>query len=110
MSDVLDTIRERIQCRFPLMFLSTWEEERWESELATLALDIDRGLVVWTSTEGASPPLHHGPRVQQLLPCGQRGREVAGRVPDEPRVSYWRDAHDDEGSSQRDGRARRPST
>lgn len=57
MSDVLDTIRERIQCRFPLMFLSTWEEERWESELATLALDMDRGLVVWTATEGASPTL-----------------------------------------------------
>ena len=57
MSEVLDVIRERIQCRFPLMFLSTWEEERWESELASLALDIDRGLVVWTSTDGASPPL-----------------------------------------------------
>jgi ATP-dependent 26S proteasome regulatory subunit len=57
MSEVLDVIRERIQCHFPLMFLSTWEEERWESELASLALDIDRGLVVWTSTDGASPPL-----------------------------------------------------
>ncbi|MBI1314558.1 AAA family ATPase [bacterium] len=57
MSDVLDVIRERVLCRFPILFLSTWEEERWESELASLALDIDRGLVTWTATGGALPPL-----------------------------------------------------
>jgi|GEM_PF-181497 len=57
MSDVLDVIRERVLCRFPILFLSTWEEERWESELASLALDIDRGLVTWTATGGAMPPL-----------------------------------------------------
>ncbi len=58
MSDVLDVIRERVLCRFPILFLSTWEEERWESELASLALDIDRGLVTWTATGGAMPPLN----------------------------------------------------
>ncbi len=57
MSDVLDVIRERVLCRFPILFLSTWEEERWESELASLALDLDRGLVTWTATGGALPPL-----------------------------------------------------
>lgn len=57
MSDVLDVIRERLLCRFPILFLSTWEEERWESELASLALDLERGLVTWTATSGATPPL-----------------------------------------------------
>ena len=53
----LETIRERILCRFPLMFLTTWEEERWEGELASLALDMERGLVIWTATDGAAPAL-----------------------------------------------------
>ena len=56
-NDVISTIRERIQCRFPLLFLSTWEEERCENELATLALEMERRLVVWSFTEGPSPPL-----------------------------------------------------
>ncbi|MHC4878969.1 MAG: AAA family ATPase [Planctomycetota bacterium] len=58
MSDVLDVIRERMQCRFPILFLSTWEEERWESELASLSLDLDRGIVTWTATAGATPALN----------------------------------------------------
>ena len=53
----LETIRERILCQFPLLFLTTWEEERWEGELASLALDMERGLVIWTATDGAAPPL-----------------------------------------------------
>ncbi len=56
----LETIRERILCRFPLMFLTTWEEERWEGELASLALDMERGLVIWTATDGAAPALDTG--------------------------------------------------
>lgn len=56
----LETIRERILCRFPLMFLTTWEEERWEGELASLALDMERGLVIWTATDGAAPALNTG--------------------------------------------------
>ncbi|MFP6764980.1 MAG: AAA family ATPase, partial [Planctomycetaceae bacterium] len=54
----LETIRERILCRFPLLFLTTWEEERWEGELASLALDMERGLVIWTATDGAAPALN----------------------------------------------------
>lgn len=54
---ILDVLRERIQCRFPLLFLTTWEEERWESEITSLALDMDRSMVTWTATEGASPPV-----------------------------------------------------
>jgi ATP-dependent 26S proteasome regulatory subunit len=75
MSDVLDVIRERVQCRFPILFLSTWEEERWESELASLALDLDRGLVTWTATVGALPPL------DELAPnAGSRPSTAAGRA------------------------------
>ena len=53
----LEILRVRIQARFPLLFLATWEEERWESELASLALSMDRGLVIWTATEGPCPAL-----------------------------------------------------
>ncbi|MDA0282477.1 MAG: AAA family ATPase [Planctomycetota bacterium] len=56
-TNVIEILRERILCHFPLLFLTTWEEDRWESELATLALDIERGLVLWTATDGAAPPL-----------------------------------------------------
>jgi ATP-dependent 26S proteasome regulatory subunit len=56
-TNVIEILRERIQCHFPLLFLTTHEEDRWESELATLALDMERGLVIWTATAGASPPL-----------------------------------------------------
>lgn len=56
-SSALETIRERVLCQFPLLFLTTWEEERWEGELASLALDMERGLVIWTATDGAAPPL-----------------------------------------------------
>ncbi|MGZ0164025.1 MAG: AAA family ATPase [Planctomycetales bacterium] len=56
-TNVIEILRERIQCHFPLMFLTTHEEDRWESELATLALDMERGLVIWTATDGAAPPL-----------------------------------------------------
>lgn len=57
---ILELLRERIQCRFPLLLLSTYEEDRWEAELASLALDLGRGLVIWTATEGAQPPLGEG--------------------------------------------------
>lgn len=66
-TNVIDILRERIQCHFPVLFLNTHEEDRWESELANLALDMERGLVIWTSTDGAAPPLdsqtgdHHSP-------------------------------------------------
>ena len=43
-----------------MMFLTTWEEERWEGEIAALAVEMDRGLVTWTVTRGAHPPLTSG--------------------------------------------------
>ncbi|MDA1159908.1 MAG: AAA family ATPase [Planctomycetota bacterium] len=56
-TNVIDILRERILCRFPLLFLTTHEEDRWESELADLSLNMERGLVIWTATDGAAPPL-----------------------------------------------------
>ncbi len=53
----IELIRTRISSRFPLLFLATWEEDRWETELASLAMSLERGLVIWTATQGACPPL-----------------------------------------------------
>ena len=53
---VLDDLRSRIEAGYPLLFLQTWEEERWEHELADVALEIERGLVTWTITGGLQPP------------------------------------------------------
>ena len=57
-ADTLAQLKSRILSHFSMMFLSTWEEERWEAELAALATEMDRGLVTWTVTRGAQPPLN----------------------------------------------------
>ena len=46
--------------RYTMLFLKTWEEERWESELSELSLEIERGLVSWSSTTGWQPALSNG--------------------------------------------------
>ncbi|MBM3972304.1 MAG: AAA family ATPase [Planctomycetes bacterium] len=56
-ADTLAQLKSRILSHFSMMFLSTWEEERWEGELAALATEMDRGLVTWTVTRGAQPSL-----------------------------------------------------
>lgn len=77
-TNVIEIVRERIQCHFPLLFLTTHEEDRWEAELATLALDIDRGIVIWTATDGASPPLESS----TIDPCSPVGfLEQIGEYP-----------------------------
>lgn len=60
-STALDRIRSRILSRYTLLFLKTWEEDRWETELAELALEMERGLVVWTATNGALPAPDEAP-------------------------------------------------
>ena len=57
---VLDDLRSRIEAGYPLLFLQTWEELRWERELAELSLEIERGLVTWTITAGLQPPPENG--------------------------------------------------
>lgn len=56
-ADTIAQLQSRILSHFSLMFLTTWEEERWEAEVAALATEMDRGLVTWTVTRGALPPL-----------------------------------------------------
>ena len=53
---VLDDLRSRVLAGYPLLFLKTWEEDRWERELAELVLELERGLVTWTITHGLQPP------------------------------------------------------
>jgi hypothetical protein len=55
--DILDDLRQRIQAGYPLLLLQTFEEQRWEDELAELATEIEFGLVTWTATAGPRPPL-----------------------------------------------------
>ncbi|MCA9117429.1 MAG: AAA family ATPase [Planctomycetaceae bacterium] len=57
-TEALDGLRSRVLARFPLLFLQTPEERRWENELATLADELDRGLVSWTATAGLLPALN----------------------------------------------------
>lgn len=52
---VLDDLRSRVLAGYPLLFLKTWEEDRWERELAELVLELERGLVTWTITRGMQP-------------------------------------------------------
>ncbi len=59
-SDTIAQLKSRILSHFSMMFLTTWEEERWEGEIAALAAEMDRGLVTWTVTRGAHPPLNAG--------------------------------------------------
>ena len=56
-AQIVEDLRTRVLAHYAILFLSTWEEERWESELATLALDLRQGLVTWSATEGFKPPL-----------------------------------------------------
>ena len=51
----LDDLRSRILAGESLLFLQTFEEERWEEELAELAAELERGLVVWSVTAGPQP-------------------------------------------------------
>jgi len=58
---VLDDIRRRILAGYPLLMLQTYEEQRWEEELAHVALEMERGLVTWSATSGPQPALHQQP-------------------------------------------------
>jgi hypothetical protein len=72
-SEALDQIQSRILSRYTLLFLKTWEEERWEADLAELALEIERGLVIWTVTEGPQPPPGPGADTRGVARADDRG-------------------------------------
>lgn len=52
---VVSDLRDRIRAGYPILVLRTWEEDRWEQQLAELALDLERGLITWTRTTGWLP-------------------------------------------------------
>ncbi|MFN0195732.1 MAG: AAA family ATPase [Planctomycetaceae bacterium] len=56
-SEILENLRSRILSGYTLLFLKSWEEERWENELAQLALEMEWGLVTWSMTMGPQPPI-----------------------------------------------------
>ncbi|MFP6768150.1 MAG: hypothetical protein VB859_08270, partial [Planctomycetaceae bacterium] len=56
-AEALEVVRSRVLSRYTMLFLRTWEEERWESELGELSLEIERGLVAWSATTGPQPPI-----------------------------------------------------
>jgi len=56
-ADAINDIRSRILSDYPLLVLRTYEERRWEQELADLSLELERGLVTWSVTAGPQPPL-----------------------------------------------------
>lgn len=60
-SETLADLRRRILAGYPVLLLQTYEEERWENEIAELALELERGLVTWSATGGPQPPLAASP-------------------------------------------------
>lgn len=51
----LDDLQLRIRSGYPVLWLRTYEEDRWELLLAELAEELEYGIVTWSMTEGASP-------------------------------------------------------
>lgn len=54
---VLNDIRSRIEAGYPLLFLKTAEEDRWQHALLELSFEIQRVMVIWTVTQGLHPPI-----------------------------------------------------
>ena len=54
-TEVLEDLRSRILAGYPVLLLQTYEEDRWENELADLALEVERGLVTWSFANGPRP-------------------------------------------------------
>lgn len=52
----LADLQARLKAGYPLIFLRTHEEDRWERAISDVCLDLERGLVTWTITRGLQPP------------------------------------------------------
>ncbi|HVJ69720.1 MAG TPA: AAA family ATPase [Caulifigura sp.] len=57
-ASALEDLRLRILAGYPLLLLRTYEEERWTKALGELCVEMEKGLVTWSATAGAEPPLH----------------------------------------------------
>lgn len=53
----LAELQARILSHDTLLFLKSWEEDRWEQKLSDIAMEIERGLAIWSATQGLQPPL-----------------------------------------------------
>lgn len=56
-TQLLDDIQARIRSGYPVLWLRTYEEDRWEGLLASMAEELEYGIVNWTSTNGAAPAI-----------------------------------------------------
>ncbi|HWL08173.1 MAG TPA: AAA family ATPase [Planctomicrobium sp.] len=56
-TEALADLQQRIRAGYSILLLRTYEEQRWEELLANLALEMEQGLVTWSSTAGPSPVL-----------------------------------------------------
>ncbi len=56
-TQALDDLKSRILSRYSILLLHTYEELRWEQEIADLLLEMGKGFVVWSATGGAQPAL-----------------------------------------------------
>ncbi|GIX05591.1 MAG: hypothetical protein KatS3mg114_1460 [Planctomycetaceae bacterium] len=63
-SAVLEELRQRLAAGYSLLYLQTHEEHRWETLLAELLLESERGLVTWSLTQGLQPWLDDHPAPQ----------------------------------------------
>lgn len=54
MEENLDEIEILIRARYPLIYITTWEEKRVESELLRIATRTDKKIYSWTVTQGLS--------------------------------------------------------
>lgn len=86
-SQTLDGIQSRIRAGYPVLWLRTYEEDRWEELLEQLAANLDCGIVRWTSTAGASPALpdHASTSLDEFL-------HTIARYPDD-HLFLLKDAH-----------------
>jgi SpoVK/Ycf46/Vps4 family AAA+-type ATPase len=55
--ETCDRVGTLIRSGYTMLYLVTWEEDRWGSILADVALSSGRGLVNWSATEGPQPRL-----------------------------------------------------
>ena len=53
----LEDLRLRVVAGYPLLLLRTYEEERWTRALGELCGEMEKGLVTWSETAGAEPPV-----------------------------------------------------
>ena len=56
-TQLLDDLQARIRSGYPVLWLRTYEEDRWEGLLASMAEELEYGVVTWTSTVGAAPAI-----------------------------------------------------